>query len=69
VELKFGTRATLQGITIGTILCDETVLSRGTTLLSVTTTELPAFLDEQPGRQVTNVDRDHNTGRAAASVS
>ena len=32
VDLKFGTRATLQGITIGTIVCDETVLSRGSTV-------------------------------------
>ena len=32
VDLKFGTRATLQGITIGTIVCDKTVLSRGSTV-------------------------------------
>jgi hypothetical protein len=32
VDLKFGTRATLDGITIGTITCDATVLSRGTTV-------------------------------------
>ena len=32
VNLKFGTRATFQGITIGTIVCDRTVLTRGTTV-------------------------------------
>ena len=32
VNLKFGTRATFQGITIGTIVCDKTVLTRGTTV-------------------------------------
>jgi len=30
VDLKFGTRATVDGVTIGTITCDGTVLSRGT---------------------------------------
>jgi hypothetical protein len=28
VDLKFGTRATFDGVTIGTIVCDKTVLSR-----------------------------------------
>ena len=32
VDLKFGTRATFQGVTIGSITCDATVLSRGTTV-------------------------------------
>jgi hypothetical protein len=32
VDLAFGTRATLDGVTIGTITCDTTVLSRGTTV-------------------------------------
>jgi hypothetical protein len=32
VALSFGTRASLNGNTIGTIACDETVLSRGSTL-------------------------------------
>jgi len=32
VELKFGTRATFNGVAIGTIVCDTTVLSRGTTV-------------------------------------
>jgi hypothetical protein len=32
VNLKFGTRVTFQGITIGTIVCDNTVLSRGSTV-------------------------------------
>jgi parallel beta helix pectate lyase-like protein len=32
VDLKFGTRATFDGVTIGTITCDATVLSRGTTV-------------------------------------
>jgi hypothetical protein len=32
VDLKFGTRATFEGVTIGTITCDATVLSRGTTV-------------------------------------
>jgi hypothetical protein len=31
VDLRFGTRSTLQGISVGTIVCDKTVLSRGTT--------------------------------------
>jgi hypothetical protein len=32
VDLLFGTRATFGGATIGTITCDKTVLSRGTTM-------------------------------------
>ena len=32
VDLKFGTRATFEGVTIGSIACDNTVLSRGTTV-------------------------------------
>ena len=28
VDLKFGTRVTFDGVTIGTIVCDKTVLSR-----------------------------------------
>ena len=32
VDLKFGTRSELQGVTIGTITCDKTVLSRGSTV-------------------------------------
>jgi hypothetical protein len=32
VDLKFGTRATLQDVTIGSITCDATVLSRGSTV-------------------------------------
>jgi hypothetical protein len=32
VDLRFGTRATFGGVTIGTISCDGTVLSRGTTM-------------------------------------
>jgi Right handed beta helix region len=32
VDLKFGTRATFDGVTIGKITCDATVLSRGTTV-------------------------------------
>jgi len=32
VDLKFGTRTTVDGVTIGTITCDATVLSRGTTV-------------------------------------
>jgi hypothetical protein len=32
VDLRFGTRVTFGGITIGTITCDATVLSRGTTV-------------------------------------
>ena len=32
VDLKFGTRATFDGVTIGSITCDATVLSRGTTV-------------------------------------
>ena len=32
VNLRFGTRATLAGVTVGTIVCDATVLSRGTTV-------------------------------------
>ena len=32
VDLKFGTRTTFEGVTIGSITCDSTVLSRGTTV-------------------------------------
>ncbi len=32
VDLKFGTRTTFEGVTIGSIACDNTVLSRGTTV-------------------------------------
>jgi Right handed beta helix region len=32
VDLRFGTRATVDGVTIGTIVCDTTVLSRPTTV-------------------------------------
>ncbi|MGH8069590.1 MAG: right-handed parallel beta-helix repeat-containing protein [Candidatus Entotheonellia bacterium] len=32
VDLKFGTRATFDGVTVGTITCDATVLSRGSTV-------------------------------------
>jgi hypothetical protein len=32
VDLKFGTRVTFDGVTIGTITCDTTVLSRGSTV-------------------------------------
>jgi hypothetical protein len=32
VDLKFGTRVTFGGMTIGTITCEATVLSRGTTV-------------------------------------
>jgi len=32
VDLRFGTRADFQGVAIGTIVCDATVLSRGTTV-------------------------------------
>ena len=32
VDLKFGTRTTFKGVTIGSITCDSTVLSRGTTV-------------------------------------
>jgi hypothetical protein len=32
VDLKFGTRVTFGGVTIGTITCDATVLSRGSTV-------------------------------------
>jgi len=32
VDLRFGTRATFQDVAIGTITCDATVLSRGTTV-------------------------------------
>jgi hypothetical protein len=32
VDLRFGTRATLAGVAVGTIVCDATVLSRGTTV-------------------------------------
>jgi hypothetical protein len=32
VDLKFGTRATVEGVTIGTITCDATVLSRPATV-------------------------------------
>jgi len=31
VDLRFGTRVTFGGVTIGSITCDGTVLSRGTT--------------------------------------
>ena len=31
MSLAFGTRATINGVTIGTLVCDATVLSRGTT--------------------------------------
>jgi hypothetical protein len=30
VDLRFGTRSTINGVTIGTVKCDATVLSRGT---------------------------------------
>jgi hypothetical protein len=32
LDLTFGTRATVDGVTIGTIRCDATVLSRGSTV-------------------------------------
>ena len=32
VDLRFGTRATFGGVAIGTIVCDGTVLSRGSTV-------------------------------------
>jgi Right handed beta helix region len=32
VDLRFGTRTTIDGVAIGTITCDKTVLSRGTTM-------------------------------------
>jgi hypothetical protein len=32
VDLKFGSRTTFEGVAIGTIVCDTTVLSRGTTV-------------------------------------
>jgi hypothetical protein len=32
VDLRFGARATIQGVEVGTITCDSTVLSRGTTV-------------------------------------
>jgi hypothetical protein len=32
VDLRFGTRVTFGGVTIGTITCDTTVLSRGSTV-------------------------------------
>jgi hypothetical protein len=32
VDLRFGTRATFAGVTVGTIVCDATVLSRGSTM-------------------------------------
>jgi hypothetical protein len=32
VDLRFGTRTTIDGVTIGTTVCDKTVLSRGTTV-------------------------------------
>ena len=32
VDLRFGTRVTFDGVTIGSIICDATVLSRGTTV-------------------------------------
>jgi hypothetical protein len=30
MRLQFGTRSTIEGVTIGTLVCDATVLSRGT---------------------------------------
>jgi hypothetical protein len=30
MRLLFGTRSTIEGVTIGTLVCDATVLSRGT---------------------------------------
>ena len=30
MRLLFGTRSTIEGVTIGTLFCDATVLSRGT---------------------------------------
>jgi hypothetical protein len=32
VDLRFGARATFEGVDVGTITCDSTVLSRGTTV-------------------------------------
>ena len=32
VDLSFGTRVTFVGVTVGTIICDATVLSRGSTV-------------------------------------
>ena len=32
VDLRFGARATIEGVNVGTITCDSTVLSRGTTV-------------------------------------
>jgi hypothetical protein len=32
LDLSFGTRVTINGVTVGTIKCDGTVLSRGTTV-------------------------------------
>lgn len=32
VDLRFGTRGTLAGVTVGALVCDTTVLSRGTTV-------------------------------------
>ena len=32
VDLRFGARATIEGVDVGTITCDSTVLSRGTTV-------------------------------------
>jgi Right handed beta helix region len=32
VDLRFGARATIEGVEVGTITCDSTVLSRGTTV-------------------------------------
>ena len=32
VDLRFGSRVTINGVTIGTMMCDGTVLSRGTTV-------------------------------------
>lgn len=32
VDFRFGTRATIDGVTVGSIVCDATVLSRGTTV-------------------------------------
>jgi hypothetical protein len=32
VDLRFGTRVTFGGVTVGSITCDPTVLSRGTTV-------------------------------------
>jgi hypothetical protein len=32
VDLRFGARSTIEGVGVGTITCDSTVLSRGTTV-------------------------------------